>query len=729
MQTFNLRFLCSLVAAALAAPVSKADVPAPPTPPPTPAGYCSTIYGELNGDLQAFNLLLKVPPVWTPIAGPPTLHSANLQEADANTGPQLIGPYYLPSVLIQLQELKALGADAILVPVGFPALYEPFFGSQAAVQPYLNFYSQVAQAVKAAGLKLIVENAVLLSSDIESGWPNLTSFYSTLDWNQYMAARATQAATLAETMQPDYLILAEEPDNEATNTGQTNLNNPIDAAQMISGEITAVRASSFPGVKLGAGFGNWMSANGPSSLVAYLDAYVALPLDYLDYHIYPINDEKEGNFIDNTLLIASLAAAAGKPVAVSEAWVWKMENSEWLVLSPDDYRGRDPFSFWGPLDDYFLQTMEALAKYTNMVYLSAEGPDYFFTYQTYGGTTANGGASNCTCTTTYCDSYDIIQTEEQLATMANLTAVYSATGFSYHTDLVDPPDTTPPSTPTSLSGTAGYTGTNLLWTASTDNVGVAGYNVYRCSPRALGQSCTGVWIANTTATTFNDSGLTENTPYNYQVQAFDLVNNNSGRSNTLSLQTFKSPPTSPTTLTATPISAATIDLAWSPPQNTTGLSNYIVYGGTSNTTLVQIATVSASDTTYNDESLKPNTYYYYEVAAVESGVTSPASEMAWTSTVALPDTPGSVVATASSSTSISLTWQEATAHNGLPIAGYQIFQGTVSGQLTDIGTVTGTADTRRYLAPSTTYYYQIVAVDTAQDVSAPSTEVSATTLP
>jgi len=542
MNGSNLGVLYLLLgSASLLAPVLKADVSAPPKPPPPPAGYCSTIQGELSGDLEAFNVLLNVPPVWTPIPGAPTLHSANLQEADANTGPQLIGPYYLPNVLIQLQELKALGVDAILVPVGFPALYEPFFGSQAALQPYLTFYSQVAQAVKAAGLKLIVENAVLLSSDIETGWTNLPSFYGTLDWSQYMAARATQAATIAETMQPDYLILAEEPDNEAINTGQTNLNNPADAAQMIAGEISAVRASTFSSVQLGAGFGNWMPATGSSSLVAYLDAYVALPLDYLDYHIYPINTEKQVSLIGNALLIASLAAAAGKPVAVSEAWAWKMENSEWTKLPPDTFRSRDPFSFWGPLDGNFVQTMQALAKYTNMIYLSPEGPDYFFAYQTYGGTTANGGAANCTCTTTYCDSYDIIQTEEQVASTANLTAVYSTTGFGYSADLVNPPDTIPPATPANLTGSGGYTGSNLSWTASTDNVGVAGYNVYRCSPRALGQSCTAVLIANTTSTVYYDSGLTENTAYNYEVQAFDLANNNSPRSQTLSLQTFKAP--------------------------------------------------------------------------------------------------------------------------------------------------------------------------------------------
>ena len=130
----------------------KADVPAPPAPPSVPTGYCTSIYNELNGDLQAFNTQLAAPPTWTPIPGGPTLYSANLQSANSNVGPSISGPNYLQIVLTQLQELKALGVQAVSVAVLFPVLYEPFYGSQTALQPYLDFYSQVAQAVRAAGI-------------------------------------------------------------------------------------------------------------------------------------------------------------------------------------------------------------------------------------------------------------------------------------------------------------------------------------------------------------------------------------------------------------------------------------------------------------------------------------------------------------------------------------------------------------------------------------------------
>ena len=705
-----------------------ADVPTPPVTPPVPPGYCSTIYGELSADLAAFNILLQTPPTWQPVAGGPPVFAANLQVADANTGPGLSGPNYLATVQTQLLEEKALGVQAVMVQVGFPVLYAPFFGGQTGLQPYLTLYTQIAQAVRAAGLKLIVENNVLLSNDIESGWTNLNSFYAGLDWNQYMAARATMAATVAQAMQPDYLVLGEEPDGEASQTGQPNVNNPADAAQMIAGEIAAVQALNLPNIKLGAGFGTWLSATGSSSLTAYLTAYVALPLDYIDFHLYPINTEQEASFIDNTLIVASMAAAAGKPIAMSEGWVWKMENAEWDVLNGQNYRGRDPFAFWAPLDAAYLQTVQSLANYTNMLYVAPEGPDYLFTYQTYGGTVANGGAANCTCTTESCSSYEVVHTETELANTANSLADYSVTGFNYSSQLVLTPDTIPPSVPAGLTASPAFVQANLSWSASSDNVGVAGYNLYRCTPPALGQNCTGVYLGQTTSTQYIDSGLTSNTLYTYQVQSFDLANNDSALSPPVTVQTLRTSANSPVGLTATAVSAQEIDLSWSPPQDTTGLSSYLIFSGTSPSNLNQIQTVAKSTTTYKNRALAPATAYYYGVEAVESGIDSPMSPVAWATTLPLPNPPNNVAAVPSV-TSIVLTWQEDLAHGGLPVDSYQVYEGPTPVQMTKVATVTAATYTARSLTPATLYYFAVVAVDSANDDSVLSNQSAVSTLP
>lgn len=90
-------------------------------------------------------------------------------------------------------------------------------------------------------------------------------------------------------------------------------------------------------------------------------------------------------------------------------------------------------------------------------------------------------------------------------------------------------DTSAPSAPTNLtaSGTT-QTTTNLSWNASTDNVGVTGYDVYQ------GSSV----IATVTATTRQVTGLTATTSYAFSVKAKDAAGNISGFSNTANVTTL-----------------------------------------------------------------------------------------------------------------------------------------------------------------------------------------------
>ena len=91
-----------------------------------------------------------------------------------------------------------------------------------------------------------------------------------------------------------------------------------------------------------------------------------------------------------------------------------------------------------------------------------------------------------------------------------------------------PTDTTAPSAPSGLTATAiSPSQINLSWTASTDNVGVTGYNVYRG----------GTQVGTATGTTFQDNGLAQNTSYSYTVKAKDAANNLSAASNTATATT------------------------------------------------------------------------------------------------------------------------------------------------------------------------------------------------
>lgn len=91
-------------------------------------------------------------------------------------------------------------------------------------------------------------------------------------------------------------------------------------------------------------------------------------------------------------------------------------------------------------------------------------------------------------------------------------------------------DTTAPTAPTGLTSPSKTSTTvSLSWTASTDNVGVTGYNVYRGGTTLVGST--------TGATSVTVTDLTANTAYSFTVKAKDAAGNVSAASSPLSVTT------------------------------------------------------------------------------------------------------------------------------------------------------------------------------------------------
>lgn len=89
-------------------------------------------------------------------------------------------------------------------------------------------------------------------------------------------------------------------------------------------------------------------------------------------------------------------------------------------------------------------------------------------------------------------------------------------------------DTQAPTAPTGVTATAKTSGSvSLSWTASTDNTGVTGYNVFR----------NGVQVGSTATTSYTDTGLSASTAYSYTVKAKDAAGNVSAASGALSATT------------------------------------------------------------------------------------------------------------------------------------------------------------------------------------------------
>ncbi|MGG4127061.1 glycosyl hydrolase family 18 protein [Paenibacillus illinoisensis] len=162
-----------------------------------------------------------------------------------------------------------------------------------------------------------------------------------------------------------------------------------------------------------------------------------------------------------------------------------------------------------------------------------------------------------------------------------------------------PADTTSPSVPGNARST-GVTASSvtLAWNASTDNVGVTGYNVYNGTNL----------VTSVTGTTATISGLAPGTSYTFTVKAKDAAGNLSAASNSVTVSTTVQPggdtqaPTVPTNLTSTAKTSSTITLSWAASTDNVGVSGYEVYNGTALVTTVSgtSATVTglAADTSY-----------------------------------------------------------------------------------------------------------------------------------
>jgi chitodextrinase len=274
-------------------------------------------------------------------------------------------------------------------------------------------------------------------------------------------------------------------------------------------------------------------------------------------------------------------------------------------------------------------------------------------------------------------------------------------------------DTTPPIVPAGLAAAAGPAGeVDLSWTASTDDVGVTGYTVYRDG--------SSIGTVNGSATTYADRTVSSATTYTYTVDAYDAAGNHSAQSTGASITTPDwAPPTAPAGLTASAVTSSEIDLSWQAATDNVGVAGYTVYRGGS-----AVATLGSGVLTYADAGLGHGLTYSYTVTAFDAaGNTSPQSSPASATTPddIAPTTPGGLSATATSSTSVNVGWTASS--DNVAVTGYDVYRD--GGLLTTVSG--GTLAYTDTVAVGSTHSYTVDAFDAAGNHSATPAEVTVTT--
>jgi len=273
-------------------------------------------------------------------------------------------------------------------------------------------------------------------------------------------------------------------------------------------------------------------------------------------------------------------------------------------------------------------------------------------------------------------------------------------------------DNIAPSTPSISSAMVTATVISIHWTASTDNVAVSGYDIYRDTFTTP--------ITSITGTSFVNFGLTNGTSYTYKVKAKDTSNNFSDFSNTLTLTTLDNEaPTIPTIFAGTTtISSATIN--WNASTDNVGVSGYYVYRLDLFPTPVGFTT----DTTFTDSPLADVTTYVYSVIAIDAaGNNSNYNEISLTTLDNTPPSVPSISAYTITTSSIYLSWNAST--DNVAVSGYDIYRDTFT---TPITSITGTSFVNFGLTNYTTYTYKVKAKDTSNNFSDFSNTLVQTTL-
>lgn len=288
------------------------------------------------------------------------------------------------------------------------------------------------------------------------------------------------------------------------------------------------------------------------------------------------------------------------------------------------------------------------------------------------------------------------------------------------------PDNVKPAAPASISATADSSvQISLTWSAGTDNVGVAGYNIYR---KAGSSGFTKINSSVVNATNYYDTGLTPGATYTYQVATVDTAGNESAGRAEVSRTTLpdNQAPSVPGSVSAQVLSATQIKLSWNASTDNVRVAEYIIYRSTDNRTFARVG--SSTITYYTNTGLSPNTTYYYKISAKDStGNESAQSAAVSAKTTVDTQKPVSprIWANAVSTTKVKVTWSGASDNVG--ITGYDLYRAVGSGSYVKVAAPSSSPYYDTDVSSGKTYKYYLRARDAAGNYSDNSNIVTVTT--
>ena len=322
------------------------------------------LYHELESRLSAFEIRLPARP-----GGKPTIRAAALLGADCQRGESMLGESQREATLREMDALKLLGAGGIVLQVCYPLLTPGFRDPQ----PFVDYYANLANAVRSRGMKLLVEHNCLLPS---STGIDPRPYYKRLTKRRFERERFQEVKTILLAVQPDYLTLVSEP--RVYDAGLTLAVRDWKRYVEDSVQALAQQLGSFPTL-LGAGSGLWSEPE-------YVEAFAAVKsLSYIDLHLYPLavgGEDMLGRLLAWPDRIRAIDPA--KRIVMSELWLNKAGAAEGIKSVTDpNVIARNVYGFWAPLDEKLLRVVAAAAREKSIEWVAPFWSRYFFAYLSY----------------------------------------------------------------------------------------------------------------------------------------------------------------------------------------------------------------------------------------------------------------------------------------------------------------------------------------------------------
>lgn len=302
-------------------------------------------------------------------------------------------------------------------------------------------------------------------------------------------------------------------------------------------------------------------------------------------------------------------------------------------------------------------------------------------------------------------------------------AAGNASATSAAVSVSTPADTTNPTAPSNVGfGLVNSTSVTVTWLGASDNVGVAGYDVWVYKDGSW-QKATSVGAAQSWGKV---TGLSPNTTYYFDVSSRDAAGRNGYTGNSYSKKTTVTDsvaPTAPTQVTVTGSTALSLSLSWTASTDAVGVIEYDVFNGSE---FLGYAAGDKTSVTLYGPSIQPGTTYNLTVKAYDASLNNTASTAVAATTPSVesqkPTIPTNLSSSNVTSTTVPLTWTASTDNVG--VKGYDIYDGAnLVGQVgaTTSYTVTG-------LPPGSQHSFTVKARDAVGNISDASAVRSVQTL-